>query len=648
MYVSHYLSRLFPYSFNMIEIQGESFDCAERLFFSVKNAFHSSTREKCDLRELIPEFYTLPEMFLNINELKFGKTRDKNYIMQMKSLTVEEEKEENIINEDNIINTSSEKEEYLEINDVALPPWTNQSPYIFIKALREIFEGGLELNRSKEKYLNINPWIDLIFGYYQRGIKAQNKGNIFLPYSYDGVIAHRIKEEDILKSRSDYEFMIRYFEIGVTPTKVFEKKCKDRKKEFNYQITYVKNHEILTLNKKDCIKLKTKKRIIYLQNKPLENNKLLLIDKNYIGYNITLQQNNESLNNTNENIIINEDTSNTNNYSIKEIQTIKDFPLSELKEKNIGYKIIIKSIFKELLFIVTGYYDGSIYFINTTKRINKRSGHNISSELNSKENNKLHTFGNKLITSLEICKEEKYMICGNEKGGIIIFSLSYNSFIDNKKYVELLKIIESHNNNRINSISINDNLNLFADCSYDGYINLYTFPKLGLIKSIFINDKNLTKNEIDYVFLSSQPLSVIVVYSNKKCLFKAYSINGHDLDYDSNDKSLLEEIEIPSYNTDNMISPIIFTDYKFNDYLCYVFKYKFIVIRKFPEMECHLKFNCFNHNCCFSFIQISKDLKYLYAYEENENDLYIINNLIVKKENKDNSIGSDNSRNKIK
>ena len=68
MYVSHYLSRLFPYSFNMIEIQGESFDCAERLFFSVKNAFYSSTREKCDLRELIPEFFTLPEIFLNIIE----------------------------------------------------------------------------------------------------------------------------------------------------------------------------------------------------------------------------------------------------------------------------------------------------------------------------------------------------------------------------------------------------------------------------------------------------------------------------------------------------------------------------------------------------------------------------------------------------
>ena len=648
MYVSHYLSRLFPYSFNMIEIQGDSFDCAERLFFSVKNAFYSSTREKCDLRELIPEFFTLPEIFLNINELNFGKTRDKNYVSQMKSLTVEEEKEENISDEDNIISTSSENIEYLEINDVALPPWTKQSPYLFIKAMKEIFEGEIELNKSKEKYINLNPWIDLIFGYYQRGIKAQNKGNIFLPYSYDGVIAHRIKEEDILKSRSDYEFMIRYFEIGVTPTKVFEKKCKDKKKEINYQITYIKNNETLTLNKKDCIKLKTNTKIIYLKNKLLGNNKLILIDKNYIGYNITLQQSNETINNINEKIIINEEDSITNNYSIKESQAIRDFPLTEINRKNVGYKIIMKSVFKELLYIVTGYYDGSIYFINTTNKNNKRNGHNISSELNSKENNKLHTFGNKLITSLEISKFEKYMICGNEKGALIIFSLNYISFIENKKYVELLTIIESHNQNRINSISINDNLNLFADCSYDGYINLYTFPKLGLIKSIFINDKKLNKKEIDYVFLSSQPLPVVVVYSNKKCLFKSYSINGQDLNYDSNDMPLLEEIEMPSYNIDNMISPIIFTDYKFNDYLCYIFKNKFIVIRKFPEMKYHLKFNCFNHNCCFSFIHISRDLKNIYAYEENEKNLYIINNLIYKKENKDNSIGSDNSRNKIK
>ena len=647
MYVSHFLTRLFPYSFNLIEIQGDGFDCAERLFFSVRNAFYSSTREKCDLRELIPEFFTLPEMFLNINNLNFGKTEDKNYIYNMKNIINKKEEEEED-NNDNIINTTSNGEELkkdnLQINDVSLPPWTKQNPYYFIQIMRELFEGGIELNKNNDKLININPWIDLIFGYYQRGIKAQNKGNLFLPSSYDGVLEHRIKEENILKNRNENEYMIRYFEIGVTPTKVFEKKCKDKKKDFNYQITFIKNNTALNLNKIDSINLQIKTKIIYIENIYLENNKLLLIDKNFIGHNIIIQQN-DSLNNSNENQIIDEDISNNINYSSKENQTLKDFPLVEIKGKNIGYKLIIKSIFKQLLFIVTGYYDGSLYLINTTKKINKRSGYNISSELNSKENNKLQTFGNQLITSLEISKDEKYMVCGNKKGTLIIYSLNYSSFLENKKYIELLKIFNSHNNYRINSISINNNLFLFSDCSYDGYINLYSYPNINLVNSIFINDNKMKKNEIDYVFLSSQPLPVISLYSNKKCSFKTYSINGHNLNYDPNDLLLLKEIEMPLYNNDSMINPILFTDYKFNDYLAYIFKYNFVLIRKFPEMKCHLKISL-NNNNCLSKIIISNDLKNLYIYEENENNIYIVNNIIHIKDNNENIIDSNSLRNK--
>ena len=233
MYVSHYLLRLFPFSFNIIEIQGDSFDCPERLFFNLKSTFYSCTHEKCDLRELIPEFFTLPEIFVNINNLNFGQTEDRYYISNMRKElnNKEEEKEKNI----NIINTNdnniSTNDKYQQINDVVLPPWTKQNPYYFIQIMREIFEGGNELNKREKKYLNINPWIDLIFGCYQRGIKAQKKGNLFLPASYDGVINSRIKEENILKNREDNEFLIRFFEIGITPTKVFEKKCKDQKKK---------------------------------------------------------------------------------------------------------------------------------------------------------------------------------------------------------------------------------------------------------------------------------------------------------------------------------------------------------------------------------------------------------------------------------
>ena len=223
------------------------------------------------------------------------------------------------------------------------------------------------------------------------------------------------------------------------------------------------------------------------------------------------------------------------------------------------------------------------------------------------------------------------MICGNEVGSLIIYSLNYSLFIENKKYIELLKIIKSHTN-KINSISINNNLFFFFFFSYDGYINIYTCPKFSLVNSLYINDSKIKKNEIDYVFLSSQPLAVIVLYSNKKCLFKVYSINGKYLDYEENDLALLKEIDMLSYNDNNMIDPIIFTDYKFNDYLAYIFKNNFVIIRKFPEMKIHLKINCLQKNHYLSKLTISHDLKYLYAYEENDNNIYIVNNNINKKD----------------
>ena len=80
MYISHYMGRIFPYSLTMIEIQGSGFDCSERLFICLDKTFASATMEKCDVRELIPEFYFLPELFLNINKLNFGKINIDNYL----------------------------------------------------------------------------------------------------------------------------------------------------------------------------------------------------------------------------------------------------------------------------------------------------------------------------------------------------------------------------------------------------------------------------------------------------------------------------------------------------------------------------------------------------------------------------------------
>ena len=202
------MGRLFPYSLTMIEIQGSGFDCAERLFICLDKTFISAASEKCDVRELIPEFYYMPEMFLNINKLNFGQIQINNYIG---SITYYDELFE-----------ENEKKEKISINGVLLPKWCKDNPYYFILKSRELLENS--------SIINANPWIDLIFGYYQRGKNAQKIGNLYLPCSYDGVMNGRLSDEEILKNRNDSEFRMRLFELGVNPCKVFDKKITEKKK----------------------------------------------------------------------------------------------------------------------------------------------------------------------------------------------------------------------------------------------------------------------------------------------------------------------------------------------------------------------------------------------------------------------------------
>ena len=72
VYVSHYLNRIFPFTFTSLEIQSWQFDLPERLFSDLDISFNNSLTEKSDVRELIPEFFFMPEIFQNINNLNLG------------------------------------------------------------------------------------------------------------------------------------------------------------------------------------------------------------------------------------------------------------------------------------------------------------------------------------------------------------------------------------------------------------------------------------------------------------------------------------------------------------------------------------------------------------------------------------------------
>lgn len=73
--VLFYLLRLPPFSTENQKLQGGQFDHADRLFNSVRETWHSAAGKAntSDVKELIPEFYYMPEFLENRFDLDLGE-----------------------------------------------------------------------------------------------------------------------------------------------------------------------------------------------------------------------------------------------------------------------------------------------------------------------------------------------------------------------------------------------------------------------------------------------------------------------------------------------------------------------------------------------------------------------------------------------
>ncbi len=73
MIVCSYLVRLEPFTQHFLRLQGGHFDLADRMFHSIKEAWNSASRHNmADVKELIPEFFYLPEFLTNSNNFDLG------------------------------------------------------------------------------------------------------------------------------------------------------------------------------------------------------------------------------------------------------------------------------------------------------------------------------------------------------------------------------------------------------------------------------------------------------------------------------------------------------------------------------------------------------------------------------------------------
>ena len=175
--VLHYLIRQEPFTTMAIELQSGRFDCPDRLFYDIEGSWRSCMTSTSDVKELIPEFFTCPEIFLNTNKFPLGETQSK-----------------------------------ISVNDVILPPWANGSVHEFVRLHRLALE-------SEYVSQNLHHWIDLIFGYKQRGPEAATAYNMFHYLSYEGSVdLDKITDE---VDRKATESHIQNF--GQTPSQLLVK-----------------------------------------------------------------------------------------------------------------------------------------------------------------------------------------------------------------------------------------------------------------------------------------------------------------------------------------------------------------------------------------------------------------------------------------
>ncbi|KAJ3413074.1 hypothetical protein HDV05_008528, partial [Chytridiales sp. JEL 0842] len=158
MIVCSYLIRVEPFTQQYLKLQGGHFDHPDRLFHSIaKSWLSASCQATTDVRELIPEFFYLPDMFENSNRFSFG-TKQTGEI----------------------------------IDNVILPPWAKGDPRYFVQQHRE----ALESDYVSE---NLHQWIDLIFGHKQQGEEAIKSLNVFHYLSYEGAVDVDGINDDIQK-----------------------------------------------------------------------------------------------------------------------------------------------------------------------------------------------------------------------------------------------------------------------------------------------------------------------------------------------------------------------------------------------------------------------------------------------------------------
>lgn len=173
--VLHFLVRIPPFTGMFLHYQDDNFDLPDRTFHSLHTTWRlTSSDSTTDVKEMIPEFFFLPEFLINHEGFDFG------------------------------VRQSGER-----VDSVQLPPWCLNDPRLFVLIHRQALESAYVRE-------NLPHWIDLVFGYKQSGKAAVDAINVFHPATYCGFDVSSITDP---LERTARETMVRTY--GQMPRQLF-------------------------------------------------------------------------------------------------------------------------------------------------------------------------------------------------------------------------------------------------------------------------------------------------------------------------------------------------------------------------------------------------------------------------------------------
>ena len=256
-YVCNFLLRVFPFSFIAIELEGDGYDEPNKLFSSIEQTFYNISGNDNDLRELIPEFFYFPEIFLNVNKLNFDK-KNKNLDINDVKIPIE------ILNsnvDDNNINNIIDKKSVI---------------YFYCKFIEKM------KNNLETRYLDIYNWIQIIFGEKQKYSKDSINYQFFKTETY--ISFSKDKKEQLSKFLNNDEIM-NSVEYGLLPNQTIYKEIDLKQiiipQNKTNELHYIKQQIILNIHK--TIHINSNNNLNETNTK-----EILSINNNDINYNLNI------------------------------------------------------------------------------------------------------------------------------------------------------------------------------------------------------------------------------------------------------------------------------------------------------------------------------------------------------------------------